>query len=201
MDNLIEIAILICLIVVIILLLVEKVKIGGAEHKGQQVEEKTLPDVIGKVVIAEKETMPAWLANRKKLVEKLIATKAGQEDTDAIKNKNNDDIKSSDVIEQDDDNDVPPDDDRFVQAVSVEELTKVGKLLQQDSLDTVQERETAGIIQKIEGTEFFNMMRDSIDGASQKIAKLLDKSISEEKSDIPKDNPNALDDFDIVDFI
>jgi len=65
-----------------------------------------------------------------------------------------------------------------------------------------QEKETSDIIQKIEGTEFLAMMQQSIDGASQKIARLLDKSLSEKHNVIPKENQNnALDNFDIGDFI
>jgi DNA-directed RNA polymerase subunit H (RpoH/RPB5) len=46
------------------------------------------------------------------------------------------------------------------------------------------------------------MMQQSIDGASQKIARLLDKSLSEKHNVIPKENQNnALDNFDIGDFI
>lgn len=122
---------------------------------------------------------------------------------DSIENDQEEESASKFNIEDpDDSDDIPPDDDRFGQAVSLNELTKVGNLLQKDSLDAAQEEETTNIIQKIEGTEFLAMMQLSIDGASQKIARLLDKSLSEKHVFIPKEDQNtALDNFDIGDFI
>lgn len=200
MDGLIQVVILICLIVVIILLLVDKIKIKGAHHKLEEVKEKTLPDVIGKVSVPQEENTPVWLANRKKFVEQLVANNAERKSIDYIENKRKEELEPEDASMQHDDN-VPPDDNRFGQAVSLNELTKVGNLLQQDVLDITQEKETADIIQKIEGTEFFSMMQQSIEGASQKIARLMDKSLLEKHNIIIKeDQNNVLDNFDISDF-
>jgi len=200
MDGLIQVVILICLIVVIILLLVDKIKIIGAHHKLEEVKEKTLPDVIGKVSVPQEENTPVWLANRKKFVEQLVANNAERKSIDYIENKRKEELEPEDASMQHDDN-VPPDDNRFGQAVSLNELTKVGNLLQQDVLDIAQEKETADIIQKIEGTEFFSMMQQSIEGASQKIARLMDKSLLEKHNIIIKeDQNNVLDNFDISDF-
>jgi len=202
MDGLIQVVILICLIVVIILLLVDKIKIIGAHHKLEEMKEKTLPDVIGKVSVPQEENTPVWLANRKKFVEQLVANNVRQLPIESVERSDKEEKKSeNDIMHHDDDN-VPPNDDRFGQAVSLNELTKVGNLLQQDNLDLSQEKETADIIQKIEGTEFFTMMQQSIEGASEKIARLLDKSLLEKHTNIPKENQNnVLDNFDIGDFI
>lgn len=204
MDGLLQIVILICLIVVIILLLVDKVKFIKPQSKiYRKVAQKAEPDVIGKVTIPEKEKAPIWLANRKKLIEQMLANKADQGNDDPTRNEREKESASNFNNEPPDNTDnIPPDDDRFGQAVSLNELTKVGNLLQQDNLDAAQEKETSDIIQKIEGTEFLAIMQQSIDGASQKIARLLDKSLSEKHNGISKENQNnALDNFDIGDFI
>ncbi|MGE6397081.1 hypothetical protein [Chryseobacterium scophthalmum] len=204
MEALMQIVILFCLIVVIILLLVDKIKFIKPERKiFRKVEQEVEPDVIGKVRIPEKENAPVWLANRKKLIEQILEKKADQENNDSTRNDQVEESDSNFNNEEPDDTDyIPPDDDRFGQAASLNELTKVGNLLQQDNLDAAQEKETSDIIQKIEGTEFLAMMQQSIDGASQKIARLLDKSLFEKHNVIPKENQdNALDNFDIGDFI
>ena len=105
-------------------------------------------------------------------------------------------------MELDDEGNVPTDDEGFGQAVSLDELTKVGNLLQRDWLDVAEEKETTDIIQKLEGTEFLTMMQQSIDGASQKIAKLLDRSPSPSTHVRSQAVENdTLDNFDIGDFI
>jgi hypothetical protein len=204
MEGFIQIVILICLIVVIVLLSVDKVKIVRLpQHKSGKVQDHAVPDVIGKVLTPPKEKTPAWLAHRKKIVEQMAAQKAGEADFDSINDEQRDqDDSRSDVEQLAVEENIPPDDDRFGQAVSLNELTKVGNLLQQESLDMFQEKETAEIIQKIEGTEFFTMMQQSMEGAAQKIAKLLDKSLSEKHDVIQKENhDSAFDNFDIGDFI
>jgi hypothetical protein len=203
MEGLIQTLILVCLIVVILLLAVEKVKFIRPERKKyHEVKKDNIPDVIGKVITPVKEKTPVWLANRKKLIEQMIANKEDKVNNDSIENEQQvEKIINTNINELDEEDNVPPDDDRFVQAVSVNELTKVGNLLQQDTLNISQEKETTEIIQKIEGTEFFTMMQQSIEGASEKIARLLDKSLLEKHTNIPKeDQNNVLDNFDIGDF-
>ncbi|WP_312288421.1 MULTISPECIES: hypothetical protein [Bacteroidota] len=169
----------------------------------RKVEQEAEPQVIGRVAIPEKEKAPVWLANRKKLIEQMLVNKVDEGNNGSIENDQEEESASKFNIEDSEDfDDIPPDDDRFGQAVSLNELTKVGNLLQKDSLDAAQVEETTNIIQKIEGTEFLAMMQLSIDGASQKIARLLDKSLSEKHIFIPKEDQNtALDNFDIGDFI
>lgn len=204
MEALIQIVILFCLIVVMILLLVDKVKITRSQRNiHRNIEKKADPDIIGKVTISDKEKVPVWLANRKKLIEKKLANKVNQDNDDSIRNdKEKVSASNFNKEESDDSDNIPPDDDRFGQAVALNELAKVGNLLQQENLDEAQEKEASAIIQKIEGTEFLEIMQQSIDGAAQKIARLLDRSVSEKHNVIPKENPeNTLDNFDIGDFI
>ena len=65
------------------------------------------------------------------------------------------------------------------------------------------QKETATVlIQKIQGTELFSLLENSMEGASQKIAELLDSTFSSEteagSSTLRK---NDLRDFDIGEFV
>lgn len=94
------------------------------------------------------------------------------------------------------------DDFGFAQGVSFEELAKVGRLLQKDKLDKPQKSEAVEIVQKIQGTELFYLLENSIEGASRKIAQLLDNSlVSDNKSGSSNFRNVDHSDFDIGEFI
>lgn len=86
--------------------------------------------------------------------------------------------------------------------VTFEELNSVETFLKEKILEESQKETTAHIIQKIQGTELFNLLENSIEGASIKIAELLDKNLSSENNSdssfLPK---NEFNDFDIGEFI
>lgn len=86
--------------------------------------------------------------------------------------------------------------------VTFEELNSVETFLKEQKLEESQKETTAHIIQKIQGTELFNLLENSIEGASIKIAELLDKNLSSENnSDSSFLQNNNLDEFDIGQFI
>ena len=93
-------------------------------------------------------------------------------------------------------------DNGFAQGVTFEELSSVGMLLQQEKLESSQKETAIAIVQKIQGTELFSLLENSIAGASSKIAKLLDSSLSSE-TEISSSTlrNNDLDDFDIGEFV
>ena len=90
----------------------------------------------------------------------------------------------------------------FAQWVTFEELSSVGMLLQKDKLEPSQKETAIVIVQKIQGTELFSLLENSMEGASQKIAELLDSTFSSEteagSSTLRK---NDLRDFDIGEFV
>ncbi|WP_281323467.1 conjugal transfer protein TraD [Flavobacterium aestivum] len=90
----------------------------------------------------------------------------------------------------------------FAQGVTFEELSSVGVLLQKEKLESSQKETAIAIVQKVQGTELFSLLENSMESASRKIAQLLDGSISSEtdasSSTLRK---NDLEDFDIGDFI
>ena len=54
------------------------------------------------------------------------------------------------------------------QGVTGDELTTVGNWLQKENLEQSQKETAAVIVQKIQGTELFNLLENSVDGASLK---------------------------------
>jgi len=85
--------------------------------------------------------------------------------------------------------------------VTFEELNSVEVFLKEQKLEVSQKETAADIIQKIQGTELFNLLQNSIEGASIKIAELLDRSLSSENnSDSSFLQSNNLDKFDIGQF-
>ena len=97
---------------------------------------------------------------------------------------------------------ISSDDDGLAQGVTFEELSTVGMLLQKDKLEPSQKETAVTIVQKIQGTELFSLLENSLEGASRKIAQLLDSSLSHETdagSSILR--KNDLNDFDIGEFV
>ena len=93
-------------------------------------------------------------------------------------------------------------DNGFAQGVTFEELNFVGILLQKEKLEQSQKETAIAIVQKIQGTELFSLLENSMEGASRKIAELLDSTLSSEteagSSTLRK---NDLGDFDIREFV
>ena len=93
-------------------------------------------------------------------------------------------------------------DNGFAQGVTFEELSSVGALLQKENLEQSQKETAVAIVQRLQGTELFSLLENSIDGASRKIAELLDITLSSEtevgSSTLRK---NDLSDFDIGEFV
>ncbi|WP_449386630.1 conjugal transfer protein TraD [Chryseobacterium fistulae] len=93
-------------------------------------------------------------------------------------------------------------DNGFAQGVTFEELSSVGILLQKEKLEQPQKETAIAIVQKIQGTELFSLLENSMEGASRKIAELLDSNLSSEteagSSTLRK---NDFDGFDIGKFV
>lgn len=90
----------------------------------------------------------------------------------------------------------------FAQGVTFEELSTVGMLLQKEKLEPSQKETAVAIVQKIQGTELFSLLENSMESASRKIAELLDGSLSS-KMDAGSSSlrKNDLEDFDIGEFV
>ena len=90
----------------------------------------------------------------------------------------------------------------FAQGVTFEELSSVGMLLQKDKLEPSQKETAVAIVQKIQGTELFSLLENSMESASRKIAELLDGSLSSETNSSSSNlRKNDWEDFDIGEFV
>jgi hypothetical protein len=93
-------------------------------------------------------------------------------------------------------------DNGFAQGVTFEELSTVKKLLKKEKMRPSQKETATVLLQKIQGTELFDLLENSIEDASQKIAKLLDGTLSSEMdSGSSFMQKNDLEDFDIGEFV
>ena len=93
-------------------------------------------------------------------------------------------------------------DNGFAQGVTFEELCTVKTLLKKEKMRPSQKETATVLLQKIQGTELFELLENSIEDPSQKIAKLLDGTLSSETdsgSSILR--KNDLDDFDIGEYM
>lgn len=93
-------------------------------------------------------------------------------------------------------------DNGFAQGVTFEELSSVGMLLQKEKLEPSQKETAVAIVQKIQGTELFTLLENSMESASRKIAELLDGSLfSETDAGSSTLRKNDLEEFDIGEFV
>lgn len=209
-----EIIIVICLLIIIVLLLQDKTVINKRSQQ-KPMQEKVnpnLPNIMGQ---------PKQV---KSLLQPNTANESHKEEQ--IEETNNFDIEIDDdevdiQIPQEELDDVfrnMPDlkeeeeewnrygisggDDGLAQGVTFEELSAVGMLLQKDKLQPSQKETAVAIVQKIQGTELFSLLENSMESASRKIAELLDGSLSAEadagSSTLRKSD---LNDFDIGEFV
>jgi len=75
-------------------------------------------------------------------------------------------------------------------------------LLQNENLEQDQKNTVVTLVQKLEGTDLFALLENSMEGASQKIAELLDSTLSSEKRTSSSNlRKNDLEDFDIEKFL
>lgn len=93
-------------------------------------------------------------------------------------------------------------DDSLAQGVTYDELSSVGALLQKENLEQGQKETAVAIVQKLQGTELFSLLENSIEGASRKIAELLESTLSAETDDRSFTlRKSDLSDFDIEEFV
>ncbi|WP_343031048.1 conjugal transfer protein TraD [Sphingobacterium humi] len=97
---------------------------------------------------------------------------------------------------------LPDSDNGFATGVTYEELATVGALLKQDILKPASQQKAVDIVQQIQGTELFSLLESSMEGASQKIATLLDQSLST-KADVSSSDlrKSDVEGFDIGKFV
>ena len=209
-----ETLIVICLLLVIILLLQDKIVIQ-IKKKGKQKLAKAnpnLPDVMGQPKTARSLPVPidAFESQEGKkqhemnnfdieIDQEYVDTEIPQEELDDV-------FRNQTDLEQEEEEwngyGILAGNDGFAQGVTFEELSSVGMLLQKDKLEPSQQETAIALVQKIQGTELFSLLENSIESASRKIAELLDGSLSSEKhSGSSYLRKSDLGNFDIGEFI
>lgn len=209
-----EILILLCLLIIIFLLLADKAVLRK-QRKGANKEDKVirhLPDIMGKPKPLKRQPMPKpateYQSDKEsekvnnfevEINEKEVDIQIPQEELEDVFNE------MPDLEEEEEEwnrQGQSGGEDGLAQGVTFEELSTVGMLLQKEKWVPSQKKTAVAIVQKIDGTELFDLLESSMEGASKKIAQLLDHTLSIEtepgSSTLRK---NDLKDFDIGEFL
>ena len=210
-----EIVIVICLLIVIVLLLQDKIVIKKRTKQvpPQKKVNPNLPDIMGQPKPVRSLSVPNT-ANESQIEEpeinpdnldieydenENVSIQIPQEELDEV-------FSNMPDLEEEEEEwnryGISGGDNGFAQGVTFEELSSVGVLLQKEELEPAQKETAIAIVQKIQGTELFSLLENSIEGASQKIAELLDSSLSSEtetSSSILR--KNDWESFDIGKFV
>ncbi|AQX84636.1 conjugal transfer protein TraD [Elizabethkingia bruuniana] len=210
-----EIVIVICLLIVIFLLVQDKIIINK-KSKQKPTQEKinpNLPDIMGLPKPVRSLSMPNT-ANERQIEEdeinpdnldieydenENVGIQIPQEELDEVFRN----IPDLDEEEEEWNRyGISDGDDGFAQGVTFEELSSVGMLLQKEELEPAQKETAVDIVQRLQGTELFSLLESSIDGASRRIAELLDSTLTSEtdagSSTLRKSD---VSDFDIGEFV
>ena len=210
-----EIVIVICLLIVIALLVQDKIVIKNSSER-KPIQEKSnpkLPDIMGQPRPKRSLSVPNNATESQ--VEELeinpdnfdieydenenVGIQIPQEELDEVFSN------MPDFDEEEEEWNrygISSDDNGFAQGVTFEELSSVGILLQKEKLEQSQKETAIAIVQKIQGTELFSLLENSMEGTSRKIAELLDSSLSSETETSSSTlRKNDLENFDIGEFV
>lgn len=210
-----EILIVICLLVVIILLAKDKIvirKVVRGLWQPPSSASLVLPDIMGKPKPMERLSLPSKATKGQSEEQEDVPGNFEAETKDngfakEIPQEELDDVFGSAVDLEEEEAEwnssaYPNGDNGFATGVTFDELTAIGALLQKEGLEPVLKQNAVDIVQKIQGTELFNLVENSMEGASQKIAALLDKSLSARTGFSSSTLRNSgLEGFDIGEFV
>ena len=210
-----EIVIVICLLIVIVLLLQDKIVINKRPRQ-KPTQEKVnphLPDIMGQPKPVTRLSVPKTTTERQIEEPEVdpdnldieydeneqVAIQVPQEELDEVFSNTPDFEEEEEEWNRYGNS---GGDNGFAQGVTFEELSTVGMLLQKDRLEPSQKETAVAIVQKIQGTELFSLLENSMESASQKITMLLDKSLSADTDTGSSTlRTTHLDDFDIGEFV
>jgi hypothetical protein len=207
-----ETLILICLLLIIVLLLKDKAVINQAAGK-----EKNLPSGSLKLpsIMGQPKQLKSFLTsnNTTKHQSKKQSAEVGDFEVN-----NNDEKEGLQILEEDLDNvfndeldleeeekewliyGQPTAENTFATGVGFDELSVVSGLMQQDIADPSVVKQSASIVQKIQGTQLLSMLENNVKDASIKIAALLHKSFNEQTNATLLQNKDD-EGFDIGEFV
>ncbi|OBW43592.1 hypothetical protein AB670_00122 [Chryseobacterium sp. MOF25P] len=208
-----EILILVCLLIIIVLMMKEKMVFQKRSEK-ELTSENTKPpsSIMGLSQSAKSQTLPnndveSRIEKQKyrtsnfeeEINDKTVDIQIPQEELDDVFRSTPDFEEMEEEWSQ---YQIFDNDNGLATGVTFEELNTVEAFLKDQNSELSQKETAANIIQKIQGTELFNLLENSIEGASIKIAELLDRSLSSENnSDSSFFLESDYKDFDIERFI
>lgn len=203
--------IIIGLLLIIILLLWDKKFINQLHHKKSAEADPPLPSIVGKARPEERKLQPSDVnqGQGESTVPKAnnfdLETREEAFENIPVK-KDLDDILDKDIDWEEEEDEWQYQNDPIVESgfatgVTFQELSTAGQLLQQDMLEPDLEQQAVTTIQKIQGTELFDLLENSIHDASTRIAALLIQSNSNEDEDIPFKRKDNAEGFDIGEFV
>ena len=210
-----ETVIVICLLIIIVLLVQDKIVIKKrSEQKPMQEKvNPNLPDIMGQPKPVRRLYVPNT-ANESQIEEPEI--NSDNLDIEYDENENvgiqipqeelDDVFRNMPDLEEEEEEwnryGISGGNDSLAQGVTFEELSSVGMLLQKEELEPAQKETAVDIVQRLQGTELFSLLESSIDGASRRIAELLDSTLTSEtdagSSTLRKSD---VSDFDIGEFV
>lgn len=209
-----EIVIVICLVIVIVLLSKDKIVIKKVVPKDENLPyvNPKLPEIMGIPKPMKRLSVPnsTFKSLNEDLVKEIDNFESEIDESNfdiQIPQEELDEVFGNipDLEEEEEEWNrygISGEDNGFAQGVTFEELSSVGMLLQKEKLHPSQKETAVTIVQKIQGTELFSLLENSMESASRKIAELLDSSLSSEtdtSSFILR--KNDLEDFDIGEFV
>ena len=210
-----EIVIVICLLIIIALLVQDKIVIKKSSER-KPIQEKNnpkLPDIMGQPRLKRSLSVPNNATESQ--VEELelnpdnfdieydenenVGIQIPQEELDEVFSNMPDFGEEEEEWNR---YELSDGDNGFAQGVTFEELSSVGVLLQKEELEPAQKETAIAIVQKIQGTELFSLLENSMEDASRRIAELLDSTLSSETEDSSSTlRKSDLSDFDIGEFV
>ncbi|REC42048.1 hypothetical protein [Chryseobacterium sp. 5_R23647] len=203
--------IIIALLLIIILLMWEKKSTNHHPKEKSTETHQALPSIMGKTRLEERKLQPsdADQGQSKFIVpdannfdsetkEEVIENTASKKELDEILVKNNDWEDEEEDWQYQDDFTI---ESGFATGVTFQELSTAGQLLQQDVLEPALEQQAVHIIQKIQGTELFDLLENSMGDASKRIAALLSHGISNADEEISFKRKDNAAGFDIGEFV
>ncbi|ANF52999.1 conjugal transfer protein TraD [Chryseobacterium glaciei] len=209
-----ETLIVICLLVVIFLLLEDKfvIKKRPVTKESQNKTAIILPEIMGlpkpATRLSTPKNAPESQNNQQETKSNNLASEIKEEDFDIeIPQEEPEEVFGHMPDFEDEEKEwgkyrVSDGEDGFATGVTFEELSTVGMLLSQETPEPSLEKQAVDIVRKIQGTELFSLLESSMEGASRRIAALLDRSLSAETVAGSSTMRNGnLDGFDIEDFV
>ncbi|WP_281867700.1 conjugal transfer protein TraD [Flavobacterium sp. GSB-24] len=208
-----ETVILVCLLIIIALMLHDKIITDRSKAPKKTLEKfsANLPDIMGQPKLQKSLLLPnsANVSQKKDSEKKTDNFDVEIEKGDNIQmpQKGQEDVlKSIPDLEQEEEDwkryGISDGDDGFAQGVTFEELSSVWMLLKNDKVEPYQKEAAVTTVRKMQGTELFALLENSMESTSRKIGELLDGRLSSEiEADTSTFRKNDLNDFDIGEFV